>query len=55
MKTVSRRTDVSVDSSIPDYTIPKPGVTYQDQYNEDWLTSVRAVVIGQALQAIGGK
>lgn len=55
MKTVSRRTDVPIDSSIPDYTVPKPGIPYQDQYSEDWLTSVRAVVIGQALQAIGGK
>jgi ABC-type Fe3+ transport system substrate-binding protein len=55
MKTVSRRSDIEADPSIPSYTVPKPGIAYQDQYNEGWLTNVRAVVIGQALQAIGGK
>ncbi len=55
MKTGSRRTDVPLDPSIPAYTVPKPGVTYQDQYTEDWLTNVRAKVMEQALQAIGGK
>src|SRR6185503_5944743 len=30
----SRRTDVKIDS-IPEYIVPKAGVKYQDQYNED--------------------
>ena len=34
-KTPSLRTDVHVDG-IPDYVVPKPGVTYVDQYNESW-------------------
>jgi ABC-type Fe3+ transport system substrate-binding protein len=55
LKAISRRTDVPVDPTIPDYTVPKPGVTYQDQYSEDWLTNVRAVVAKEVMQVIGGK
>jgi ABC-type Fe3+ transport system substrate-binding protein len=55
LKAISRRTDVGVDASIPDYTVPKPGITYQDQYSEDWLTNVRAVVASEVMQVIGGK
>jgi ABC-type Fe3+ transport system substrate-binding protein len=55
LKTTSRRTDVPVDSSVAAYTIPKPGVAYQDQYNEDYLVNVRSVILGQVTQALGGK
>jgi ABC-type Fe3+ transport system substrate-binding protein len=55
MKSISRRTDVPVDPSIPAYTVPKPGIAYQDQYNENWLTNVRAAVAAQVLDVIGGK
>jgi ABC-type Fe3+ transport system substrate-binding protein len=55
LKTISRRTDVPPDPAIAPYTIPKPGVVYQDTYTEDFLTKVRSVVVEQALQAIGGK
>jgi ABC-type Fe3+ transport system substrate-binding protein len=55
LKTISRRTDVPPDPSTAAYTVPKPGVTYQDQYTEDYLTNVRAVILEQVMQAIGGK
>jgi ABC-type Fe3+ transport system substrate-binding protein len=55
LKTISRRTDVPLDPSVAAYTVPKPGVTYQDQYNEDYLVNVRAKVLEQVMQAIGGK
>jgi ABC-type Fe3+ transport system substrate-binding protein len=34
-ETPSNRVDVKADS-IPDFVKPKPGVTYNDQYTEDW-------------------
>ena len=55
LKTISRRTDVPPDASVAAYTVPKPGVTYQDQYSEDYLTNVRAVILEQVMLAIGGK
>ena len=55
MNTSTRRTDVAVDPSIPAFTVPKPGITYQDQYNEDWITTVRAKTVDQVMQVIGGK
>ncbi len=55
LNVISRRTDVAVDPSVPAFTVPKPGVTYQDQYSEDWLLNVRTVVIAGVMQAIGGK
>jgi len=55
MKTISRRTDVPRDSASAEYTVPKPSVAYQDQYDEDYLTKVRAVILEQVMQAIGGK
>ena len=50
----SRRTDVKVDG-IPEYIIPKPGVKYQDQYNEDFNTKVRQSAIKQVVDVIGGR
>jgi ABC-type Fe3+ transport system substrate-binding protein len=50
----SRRTDVKIDS-IPEYIIPKSGVKYQDQYNEDWYMNTRQVVIKEVVEVIGGK
>jgi ABC-type Fe3+ transport system substrate-binding protein len=55
LKTISRRTDVSLNPSVAAYTVPKPGITYQDQYAEDYLVNVRAKILEQVMQAIGGK
>ena len=52
--TPSRRTDVHLDT-IPDYVIPKPGVKYQDQYNEDWFMNKRQAVTKAVIAALGGK
>ena len=53
LKTISRRTDVPADPATAPYTVPKPDVAYQDQYNEDYLTNVRSVILEQVMQAIG--
>ena len=50
----SRRTDVR-DASIPDYVIPKPGVAYLDQYEEDWYENVRPKVAQAITEALGGQ
>jgi ABC-type Fe3+ transport system substrate-binding protein len=50
----SRRTDVS-EASIVDFTIPKPGAKYLDQYNEEWVLHGRARIISEIIAAIGGK
>jgi ABC-type Fe3+ transport system substrate-binding protein len=55
LKTVSRRTDVPLDPSVAAYTVPKPGVAYQDQYTEDYVVNVRGEILKQVVQAIGGK
>ena len=55
LKTISRRTDVPPDSATADYTVPKPGINYQDQYNEDYVTNVRSKILKQVVEAIGGK
>jgi ABC-type Fe3+ transport system substrate-binding protein len=55
LKTSSLRTDVPPDPSIPDYTIPKPGVAYQDQYSEDFVLNVRRQIVKEVNQAFGGK
>ena len=50
----SRRVDVH-DPSIVDFTIPKPGVSYLDQYTEDWALNQRAKIISAVLEALGGR
>jgi len=50
----SRRVDVKVEG-IPDYVVPKPGVKYQDQYTDDWVTTGRVEIQKQLMEAIGGK
>jgi ABC-type Fe3+ transport system substrate-binding protein len=55
LKTISRRTDIPLDPGVAAYTVPKPGVSYQDQYTEDYLVNVRSVILEQVMQAIGGK
>ena len=55
LNVISRRTDVPVGSTVPAFTVPKPGVTYQDQYSEDWIVNVRSVVLADVTKAIGGK
>lgn len=52
-KQSSRRVDVHEASAI-DFTVPKPGVTYLDQYNEDWALNQRAKIIAAVLDALGG-
>lgn len=53
-KQPSRRVDVH-DPSIVDFTVPKPGVTYLDQYNEDWALNQRAKIIDEVMDALGGR
>jgi ABC-type Fe3+ transport system substrate-binding protein len=50
----SRRMDVKTDG-LPDYIIPKPGVKYQDQYNEDWFMTQRVKISKEVTEALGGK
>ena len=49
----SRRTDVQ-DPSIPPYVIPKPGVAYLDEYEENWYENVRPKVAEAITEALGG-
>ncbi|HXQ51917.1 MAG TPA: extracellular solute-binding protein [Stellaceae bacterium] len=51
-KQPSRRIDVH-DPSIVDFTVPKPGVNYLDQYNEDWALNQRAKIIAEVLEVLG--
>lgn len=53
-ETPSRRVDVKV-ASIPDYTVPKSGVTYLDQYEEDWYSNTRPKLQEAITEALGGK
>jgi ABC-type Fe3+ transport system substrate-binding protein len=53
LKTTSRRTDVPPDPDTAAYTVPKPGVKYQDLYDEDYLVNVRTKILDQVKQAIG--
>jgi ABC-type Fe3+ transport system substrate-binding protein len=55
LKNSSLRTDVPDDPTMPEYTIPKAGVDYQDQYSEDFVLNVRAKVVDEVNQAFGGK
>jgi ABC-type uncharacterized transport system YnjBCD substrate-binding protein len=50
----SRRTDVE-DASIPSYVIPRQGVAYLDQYEEDWYENVRPKVAQAIIDALGGQ
>jgi len=52
-KTPSRRTDVSF-PTIPDYTIPKPGTVYLDQYQEDWYVIARPKLQKSITEVLGG-
>jgi iron(III) transport system substrate-binding protein len=50
----SRRVDVQ-DPAIVDFTIPKPGLNYLDQYTEDWALNQRTKIIEAVLEALGGR
>jgi hypothetical protein len=49
-----RRTDVSV-NGILENVIPKDGVKYRDQYQEDWYVNTRPKVQKEILKALGGR
>ena len=53
-KQPSRRVDVH-EPLIVDFTVPKPGLTYLDQYNENWALNQRAKIIDEVLEALGGR
>jgi hypothetical protein len=40
---------------VPDYTVPKPGAKYLDQYVEDWYMDVRPKVAAALVEALGGR
>jgi ABC-type Fe3+ transport system substrate-binding protein len=50
----STRIDVQV-PEVPDYTVPKPGAKYLDQYVEDWYMDVRPKVAAALVEALGGR
>jgi len=50
----STRVDVNV-PEVPDYTVPKPGAKYLDQYVEDWYMDVRPKVANALVEALGGR
>ena len=50
----SRRLDVNV-PNLPEYTKPKSGRDYQDQYTEDWANSGVEEIRKQYIEIIGGK
>ncbi|HEY4134392.1 MAG TPA: extracellular solute-binding protein [Alphaproteobacteria bacterium] len=51
-ETPSRRVDVVI-PSLPAYTLPKPGVTYLDQYQEDWYVNSRPKVEKAIIKIMG--
>jgi iron(III) transport system substrate-binding protein len=51
---LSRRVDVHEASVLP-FVVPKPGVHYLDQYNEDWALNQRKKIIDEVLTALGGR
>jgi ABC-type Fe3+ transport system substrate-binding protein len=51
---LSRRVDVH-EPSVLDFTVPKSGVTYLDQYTEDWALNQRKQIIDAVLEALGGR
>ena len=50
----SRRRDVST-YHVPDYAIPKSGVKYFDQYQEDWYMNTRLKLSEAIVKATGGR
>jgi hypothetical protein len=50
--TPSNRVDVSI-PNIPDYTIPKPGKVYLEQYRETWWRQKRTVYEGVIEELLG--
>ncbi|HEY4134672.1 MAG TPA: extracellular solute-binding protein [Alphaproteobacteria bacterium] len=53
-ETPSRRLDVQV-PSIPAYTVPKPGIAYLDQYEEDWYVNARPKLEKAVIEVMGGQ
>jgi ABC-type Fe3+ transport system substrate-binding protein len=51
---LSRRVDVHDPAVVP-FMVPKPGVQYLDQYNEDWALNQRKKIIAAVLDALGGR
>lgn len=51
---LSRRVDVH-EPGVLDFTVPKSGVEYLDQYTEDWALNQRKKIIDQVLDALGGR
>ncbi|HXR87433.1 MAG TPA: extracellular solute-binding protein [Stellaceae bacterium] len=51
---LSRRVDVH-EPSVLDFTVPKSGVNYLDQYTEDWALNQRKKIIDEVLEALGGR
>jgi ABC-type Fe3+ transport system substrate-binding protein len=51
---LSRRLDVHDPATVP-FMVPKPGVKYLDQYNEDWALNQRKTIIAAVLDALGGR
>jgi ABC-type Fe3+ transport system substrate-binding protein len=54
MLEASTRTDVKV-AELPAYVIPKPGLKYLNQYEEDWYLNVRPKVAKAIIEALGGR
>jgi iron(III) transport system substrate-binding protein len=50
----STRTDVKV-ADIPDYIVPKPGIKYLNQYEEQWYAIERPKVQNAIIEALGGR
>ena len=50
----STRADVKV-AELPDYVVPQPGVSYQNQYQETWYAKERPVVQKAIIEALGGR
>jgi len=50
----STRADVKV-AELPDYVVPRPGVSYQNQYQETWYARERPVVQKAIIEALGGR
>ncbi len=53
-ETPSNRVDVDV-AAVPDFVKPTPGVTYIDQYTEDWYLNRFVASYSDAIvEAMGG-
>jgi len=51
---LSRRVDVH-EPTVLEFTVPKSGVDYLDQYTEDWALNQRKKIIDEVLEALGGR